>query len=113
MPTMGERILDWLGRVPRAVSRPGAALFGLRDGDSDAGGSGGGTPLGSSRRSIELLRGSGGLDGGVALREEPHATDDLEAAVETIENAKAKVGGRAAWEGRGGMLEARQCSPLS
>jgi len=90
---MGERLVHFLRRMPRIVSRPGAELFGMRaDGDSELGGSVNSvSPIGS-RRSIELPRGVECPEHAHnSMREEPHVADDLEAAVETIENAKAKL----------------------
>ncbi len=106
-PSLRTRFVHWLRRVPRIVSRPGAELFGLRaDGDSDVGSAGSASPL-APGRSLEV----GGPRGGQecaeralsGARESPHVADDLEAAVETIENAKAKVGVEAGggWVGLG------------
>lgn len=97
-PTAAERALRFLGRVPRLVSRPDAlvaACLGQRpcdDADSSnlSEGVAGLLPL-ATRRSIELAQGRGGGGGALVVREEPHATDDIEAAAETIEHAKAKV----------------------
>jgi hypothetical protein len=94
-PAFGERLLRFIGRVPAAVSRPGAALFGIRsDGDSDAGALDVEAQLlpVAARRSLELTQGEGGLAKAQQARDEAAAADDLDAAVETIENAKARVG---------------------
>jgi hypothetical protein len=97
LPSAGERLYTWLGRVPRAVSRPDV-LFGpcMRGGAASSDDASVGAapllPL-ATRRSIELAQGAGICSEDLALLREPaHATDDLEAAVETIENARAKVG---------------------
>jgi hypothetical protein len=85
--------MRWIRRLPLLVSRPGKALFGLRaDGDSDIGssdGEAGPAPIGGARRSIDLAQAE--AHGGALLGDSPRTTDDLEAAVETIENAKARV----------------------
>ena len=85
---MLERLLHWFGRVPRLVS------FGRGDtvGDGDGSSSNSDDSDAMARRSTEL--GSGAVvvgEHGLPKRDELHLTDDLEAAVETIEHAKAKV----------------------
>jgi len=99
-------MLNWLGGVPRLLSRPDILIQPcLRLGGGSEGALSEAAvllPL-ATRRSIELAQGAGiccsDLDD--LNPHELHVTEDLEAAVETIEHAQAKVGVRCmhAWEG--------------
>jgi hypothetical protein len=78
--------------VPQIVSRPEALFRCLvrgDGGDSDAASSDSAMLL--PLASFEVLQGAGVSASLERRRSEPHATDDLEAAVETIEHAKARV----------------------